>query len=263
MSVAELELERELDTETPPTAPVSIADRYKLAVINAASTGRLEIDEKLLHATGRFQLDFRNDVAKMRSRFEAAEAIAAADAELRRLAENPPQPRPAADWTLDRFATLGELSLAVSVMQNPKAIWGPDWEHHETLQAAKASKARGVNTLRFSADPNLQSEAGQLSNSIARHREAIAKHSQLVAELASLEKKVAGGYHTEEQRDIWHRHRGALAKLRVRVADPPTSLDEAEVRRKIEALAAKQLLPLSVSFQPPQPAGPPAGAGSW
>ena len=262
MSTAELE--RELEPETSPAKPVPIADKYRLAVVAAATSGRQEIDESLLRATGRFELDFTADVDKLRKRFQAAKDIETADVELARLEQNPPQPRPAADWPLSQFKTLGELATAIYCVQNPRGvIWQPGEEHRQAVADARASRARAIGELRFTADPNLQSEAGQLSNAIARHREAIAKHSQLVAELASLEKKVAGGYHTEEQRDIWHQDRGALAKLRVKASDPPASLDESAVREQIERLAEKQLDPLAVEFQPPKPAGPGAGVGSW
>ena len=263
MSTAECELEFE-DTETTPTAPVPIADRYKLAVINAATSGNMVIDESLLRGTNRFELDFRNDVDKMAKRFRAAEAIEAADVELARLEQNPPQPRPAADWPLSQFKTLGELATAIYCVQNPRGvIWQPEEEHRQAVAGAKAARARAVNTLRFTADPSLAEEAGSLSNSIARHRTEVSKHVELKAELASLEKVVAGGYHTEEQRDIWHRHRHELKQLRIKVADPPASLDESAVRERIEALAAKQLSPLAVVFTPPAPAGPPASIGGW
>ena len=267
MSTAELELEQELelDTETPPAKPVPIADRYRLAVVHAATSGNLEIDESLLRGTGRFELDFTADVDKLRKRFQAAKNIEQADAELARLAENPPRPpRPTADMPVSDYKTLGALSQALYAVQNQGSVtWAPEESRRLAVADAKASRARAIGELRFSADPNLQSEAGQLSNAIARHREAVAKHSQLLADVASLEKLVESGYRTEEERDTWHEKRRELAKLRVRVADPPASLDEAEVRRKIEALAAKQLDPMSVAFAPPEPAGPGAGVGSW
>ena len=257
-------------TETPEAEAPTVAgtgsasDKYRLAVINAATSGHMVIDESLLRGTNRFELDFRNDVDKMAKRFRAAEAIEAADVELARLEQNPPQPRPAADWPLSQFKTLGELATAIYVIQHPTGvIWQPEESHRLATANAKAARARAVNTLRSSADPNLHAEIGQLNNAIARHRTEVAKYAELKAELASLEKVVAAGYRTEEERDIWHEKRRELKQMRIKVADTPASLDEAEVRQKIEALAEKQLLPLSVDFQPPQPAGHPAGIGGW
>ena len=264
MSTAECE--RVLEPETSPAKPRRpIADKYRLAVVAAATSGRQEIDESLLRATGRFELDFRNDVDKMRKRFQAAKDIETADAELKRLAATPPHPpRPTADMPVSDYKTLGALAKAIYTVQNQGSVtWAPEESHRLAVSNAMAARARAIAVLRFTADPNLQSEADQLSNSIARHREAVAKHSQLLAELAGLEKAVAGGYTTEEGRDEWHRHRGALAKLRIRVADPPASLDEAAIRERIERLAERQLDPLAVEFQPPEPAGPGAGVGSW
>lgn len=240
-------------TETyKPTAEQR--EKAYCTMVRAVARGdRHEIDPAITEASGRFAIDAEKDLEVANRRVKAVADMEAARAELRRLAENPPPPRPTAQTPISEFTTLGQLAAALRLAADPMVAFAPDADHTHAKATARATINRSRSFLVWSADRELDIKATRARQEITRVTEAQAERGALEARRDKLAARINKPAHSEEARAEVIAARREHPQVCRRIANI-ASLDSERVNQlqgEIEAAQAAQLDAANMEFTRP------------
>ena len=234
--------------------PEQCKKRRRSMILAVAAGRRHEIDPTITEAAGCFAIDDERDLAKARRRVEDSKRIEEARARLAELRSNPPTPPPTRETPLSSFRTLGELALAIKMLNTPGALWGPkvDWDH--AVREAEATIKRAQGHLRATSALEIDEKIRAAKSSIQRVNEAIAERAGLQEKLDDLRRQIEkSNPQTEEAKTSALALRaefGQVAKRLAALSEPDMEAISA-AQAEIDKLAGSQLSPENLQFTEP------------
>ena len=241
-----------LETHTPQQRE----SRYRAMVKAIAAGRRHEPDPAIVEQSGRFECDLKADLDRAKRRYRAVQEIEEAEVELKRLAENPPPPRPQRSDLVSSYATLGELLDALDLVRSPATMRQVDMLHSQARSAAKTKKAHALGFLRVSADKSLDQRDRSARQEIARAQQVVADKANLKAKRDELMNKInKARVATEEEKAAALATRREHAGI-VRRLESIKEIDREAITRlqgEIEKVAELQLNWEEMQFTEPTP----------
>ncbi len=234
--------------------PEQCKKRRRSMILAVAAGRRHEIDPTITEAAGCFAIDDERDLAKARRRVEDSKRIEEARARLAELRSNPPTPPPTRETPLSSFRTLGELALAIKMLNTPGALWGPkvDWDH--AVREAEATIKRAQGHLRATSALEIDEKIRAAKSSIQRVNEAIAEREGLQVKLATLKAELdKANPRSDAERAAILSQRAEYVQLQKQLEKLPDVDHEAiaTAEAEIEKLADSQLDPANMQFSDP------------
>ena len=215
---------------------------------------RHKIDPAKVEASGRFMVDALRDADGLTRRYKAVETITEAMQRLADLRANPPAPAPTRETPLSEFSTLGELAVAIKMLNTPGALWGPSVDHKHAVTEAEGEIKRAQGHLRATSALSIDEQIRAARATIERAHQASDARVQLQERLATLKATLdRANPRSEQERSEVMSQRREHSELAKKLDGLPDVDREAAQKAgdEIERLTASQLLPENLQFSEP------------
>ena len=149
---------------------------------------------------------------------------------------------------------MGELALAIKMLNTPGALWGPQVDHDHAVREAEGEIKKAQSYLRATSALSIDESIRSAKSTIERTHQAEAEREALVEKLADLKSLLdKANPRSEEERAQVMAQRAEYAEFRKRFEALPDVDHEAiaTAETEIERLAASQLDPANLQFSEP------------